>query len=322
MNSDADPRLNQAASQVDEHELLVDLVHAIEDTDNDLLVKEKLFGDDARALKECLADWDEHEALVAVSEAIEDLMLGEDVIRSMMGTYDPLDTDFDSSLEPSTADTAAPKNQFEVYYEDENGNEIKDPAIITVADDLTGMDLYEAIQEQFEAEYPDCVWTTICDTDGTTKLDSSKLNSSVHDNPALKMFVEKIKETAPQVSTVPTTDGLSTGYKIIVRGMEPAEIEPIAAQFGITLSGIKPLNDGFAAMVDDESLNSSGVDPNDEQFNDDGAMRYRDYLITGNDHGGYVAVSPYGKFSPKVYKTVDEAKEAIDKDIKFAETGS
>lgn len=236
------------------------------------------------------------------------------------GDVTPTKQSVDSSIEPSTADVNKPKKQFQVYYEDENGNEIEKPAVITVSDNLEGMDLYEAIQEQFEVEYPGCIWTTVCDMNDEVKMDSSRkseLNSSVHDNPALKLFVEKIKEGAKQVSTVPTTEGEGSGYKIIIRGMEPTEIEPIAAEFGIQLSGIKPLEDGFAVVVDNDSLNSSEVDL-DDSIVDDGAMRYKDYLITGGEKsGGYIAVSPYGKFSPHIYKTIDECKAAIDKDIKF-----
>lgn len=308
--------------------MLVTYVEALEDTYNDLLVKEKLFGDaDDRSLRECLADLDDHKALVALSTAISDLMLGDEVMQSILGVYDPLDSnesefgDVNSSLEPSTADTNQPKQQFQVYYEDENGNEIRKPAVITISDNLEGMDLYEAIQEQFEVKYPGCSWTTICDMNDEVKMDSSKeseLNSSVHDNPALKLFVEKIKKNAEQVSTVPTTEGDGSGYKIIIRGMAPEDIEPIAAEFGMQLSGIKPLEDGFAVLVDNDSLNSSEVDLNNEEFVDEGAMRYKDYLITGGEKsGGYIAVSPYGKFSPHIYKTIDECKAAIDKDIKI-----
>lgn len=308
--------------------MLVTYVEALEDTYNDLLVKEKLFGDaDDRSLRECLADLDDHKALVALSVAISDLMLGDEIMQSILGVYDPLDSnesefgDVNSSLEPSTADTNQPKQQFQVYYEDENGNEIRKPAVITISDNLEGMDLYEAIQAQFEVEYPGCSWTTICDMNDEVKMDSSKkseLNSSVHDNPALKLFVEKIKKNAEQVSTVPTTEGDGSGYKIIIRGMAPEDIEPIAAEFGMQLSGIKPLEDGFAVLVDNDSLNSSEVDLNNEEFVDEGAMRYKDYLITGGEKsGGYIAVSPYGKFSPHIYKTIDECKAAIDKDIKI-----
>lgn len=49
---------------------------------------------------------------------------------------------------------------------------------------------------------------------------------------------------------------------------------------------------------------------------DDINMRYKEYLITGNDKTRYVCVSPYGKYSPKSYATVDEAKAAVDEDIK------
>lgn len=49
---------------------------------------------------------------------------------------------------------------------------------------------------------------------------------------------------------------------------------------------------------------------------DDVDMRYKGYLITGNDKARYVCVSPYGKYSPKSYATLDEAKAAVDEDIK------
>ena len=48
---------------------------------------------------------------------------------------------------------------------------------------------------------------------------------------------------------------------------------------------------------------------------DDVNMRYKGYFITGNDKIRYVCVSPYGKYSPKSYATLDEAKAAVDKDI-------
>lgn len=49
---------------------------------------------------------------------------------------------------------------------------------------------------------------------------------------------------------------------------------------------------------------------------DDINMHYKDYFITGNDKIRYVCVSPYGKYSPKSYATLDEAKAAVDEDIK------
>ena len=53
---------------------------------------------------------------------------------------------------------------------------------------------------------------------------------------------------------------------------------------------------------------------------DDINMRYKGYFITGNDKTHYVCVSPYGKYSPKSYATLDEAKAAVDKDIKTSNT--
>lgn len=52
----------------------------------------------------------------------------------------------------------------------------------------------------------------------------------------------------------------------------------------------------------------------------DDAQRYRGYLITGTDRSGYVALSPYGKYCSKVFKSLDEAKEAIDADLELAES--
>lgn len=71
--------------------MLYAYLEALEDTANDLLVKEELFGaTDGRTLRECIADLDESEALDMISQAIIDLMLGDEVAESMMGTYDPL----------------------------------------------------------------------------------------------------------------------------------------------------------------------------------------------------------------------------------------
>lgn len=47
--------------------------------------------------------------------------------------------------------------------------------------------------------------------------------------------------------------------------------------------------------------------------------KYRGYFITGSRKSGYVAVSPYGKFSPKVFDSLTEAKNEIDFDIFAAE---
>jgi hypothetical protein len=227
-------------------------------------------------------------------------------------------TSTNSSL--SEEEPIAEANQaYQVFYVDENGNEIDEPAVIEVPAGLTGIELYEAILDSFDEQYPNCSWETICDMEDNVKMDSSKkseLNSSVHDNPALKVFVDKIKQTAQQVSAVPTMEDGKTGYKIIVRGMESADVEPLAKEMGIKLAGIKPLEGGFAIIVDDVSLNNSTIDPESPDLMNDG-MRYRGYFISGSDRIGYVCVSPYGAFLPGVYKTVDEAKEAIDQDMKF-----
>lgn len=201
--------------------------------------------------------------------------------------------------------------QFKVYYEDENGNEAEEPIIIAVDKNLEGVDLYEAITDEFYDEMgPGYYWNTISSVDGDVEL-----NSSVHDNPALKTLVEKIRPVCSQVSAVPTTENGIPGYKLIIRGAQADDIEPLAKEQGIEFASLKPLEDGFAVTITADALANSNVDP-DAEFSEEGALRYRDYLITGTDKGGYVAVSPYGKFSPKVYKSIDEAKAAIDADMK------
>lgn len=52
---------------------------------------------------------------------------------------------------------------------------------------------------------------------------------------------------------------------------------------------------------------------------DENNARYFGYLISGNENIRYVCVSPYGKFSPESYATLDEAIEAINNDICVAQ---
>lgn len=42
---------------------------------------------------------------------------------------------------------------------------------------------------------------------------------------------------------------------------------------------------------------------------------YRRYYITGSENTGYIYVDRRGIYSTKVYKTLDECKSAIDKDV-------
>lgn len=60
----------------------------------------------------------------------------------------------------------------------------------------------------------------------------------------------------------------------------------------------------------------------EEQTNEqpeDEIIDYKGYKITGNESVRFVAVAPYGAFSPESYATVDEAKAAIDADIRVTE---
>lgn len=260
----------------------------------------------------------------AVDSEIEKIL--QTVIDYGFGPYgnrpgdDYVPTRFQSKNSSLDSDMNSDEAQYQVYYTDENGNEIEEPAIITVDPGLTGMELYEEIQDEFNEQYPGCSWDTICDMNDEVKVDSSKksyLNSSVHDNPALKTLVERVRNVAQQVSAVPYVADGNNGYKIIVRGMDSADFEGIADSLGIELDSIKPLDDGFAVVVQEEKLNGSCVNCDEDTELQDGSMHYRQYFITGSDGTGYVAISPYGKYSPKVYRTIDEAKADIDKDIKL-----
>lgn len=301
--------------------MLTGIVDALETLYYDDQVKEKVFGNIDGSLRELLTNVDEHEALIEIMQAVEDLLITDELMQVILGDYDPLSTenfdDIDSSLNCSTDEV---ETQYQVYYTDENGNEIEEPAIITVDPSLTGMELYEEIQDKFYEQYPGCAWDTICDMSDEVKVDSSKksfLNSSVHDNPALKTLVERVRNVAQQVSAVSYVADGNNGYKIIVRGMDSADFEGIADSLGIELDSIKPLDDGFAVVVQEEKLNGSCVNCDEDTELQDGSMHYRQYFITGSDSSGYVAISPYGKYSPKVYRTIDEAKADIDKDIKL-----
>lgn len=45
-------------------------------------------------------------------------------------------------------------------------------------------------------------------------------------------------------------------------------------------------------------------------------INYRGYLITGNENIRFIAVAPYGGYSPESYATVEDAMQAIDADCK------
>ena len=263
-----------------------------------------------------VAMYDKNYKPILVNGKEDNKISGSEVVDYIMNSLS------DARLNSSVHDNPTEMNtdntrQFEVYYEDENGNECEEPIIVAVDKNLEGVDLYEAITDEFYDEMgPGYYWNTISSVDGDVEL-----NSSVHDNPALKTLVEKIRPVCSQVSAIPTTENGIPGYKLIIRGAQADDIEPFAKEQGIEFSSLKPLEDGFAVTITADALADANVDPNAES-SEEGALRYRDYLITGNDKGGYVAISPYGKFSPKVYKSIDEAKAAIDADMKvrFPET--
>ena len=51
----------------------------------------------------------------------------------------------------------------------------------------------------------------------------------------------------------------------------------------------------------------------DEYGND--VVHYEGYVITGNERIGYVALSPYGKWSPNIYRSITDAVDDVDRDI-------
>lgn len=48
-------------------------------------------------------------------------------------------------------------------------------------------------------------------------------------------------------------------------------------------------------------------------------FEYRNYIISGNERTGIIAIDNHGDFLPKVYKTVEDAKKAVDEDIEYVE---
>lgn len=59
--------------------------------------------------------------------------------------------------------------------------------------------------------------------------------------------------------------------------------------------------------------------PEDELVEGRDYIEYKGYKIFGNDSIRYIATAPYGGTSPESYATVDEAKAAIDADLKVVE---
>lgn len=51
----------------------------------------------------------------------------------------------------------------------------------------------------------------------------------------------------------------------------------------------------------------------DEYGND--VVHYEGYVITGNERIGYVALSPYGTWSPTIYRSITDAVDDVDRDI-------
>lgn len=49
------------------------------------------------------------------------------------------------------------------------------------------------------------------------------------------------------------------------------------------------------------------------------AEEYRNYFITGNERIGIVALDTHGHYCDKVFKTLEDAKRAVDEDIEYAE---
>lgn len=80
--------------------------------------------------------------------------------------------------------------------------------------------------------------------------------------------------------------------------------------------------DGNAFYLVDDSEDDGWGDPDkyedykvetDEYGND--VVHYEGYVITGNERIGYVALSPYGTWSPTIYRSITDAVDDVDRDI-------
>lgn len=80
--------------------------------------------------------------------------------------------------------------------------------------------------------------------------------------------------------------------------------------------------DGNAFYLVDDGEDDGWGDPDkyddykvetDEYGND--VVHYEGYVITGNERIGYVALSPYGTWSPTIYRSITDAVDDVDRDI-------
>ena len=225
------------------------------------------FEDESNAVWDIIKNWSgDADGLVdAVAEKIVDLVLmSTDFDSSARGT-DTAGRKLNSSrnrrrraamrkkLNSSrtlncTEDSSKQTQQFEVYYEDEDGNEIEDPAVITVAENLEGIDLYEAIQDQFADKYPKCSWITIRKTDTGVRMNSAKDDVKITTESGNEVAIGDI-----QIVQNPTTNELA----LFIKESEDDEIPEGFVVIGKATSAQTELSDADVGEDVGEDLDSS-----------------------------------------------------------------
>lgn len=71
--------------------------------------------------------------------------------------------------------------------------------------------------------------------------------------------------------------------------------------------------------IESTSDEISEVETTEQAQESKDTFEYRNYIISGNERTGIIAIDNHGNFSPNVYRTVEEAKKAVDEDIECAE---
>lgn len=128
---------------------------------------------------------------------------------------------------------------------------------------------------------------------------------------------------------------VSTEYGTVVFGdfaiteygdvtIEESEIEEYgvyAGQYDVKEQEAQEVQETVEQTVETIAEGTSEVETTEQaqaEENKD-TFEYRNYIISGNERTGIIAIDNHGNFSPKVYKTVEEAKKAVDEDIEYAE---
>lgn len=313
----------------DEHDALVDILQSVDNLGYGDAVYEQLIknygyeGTDAQQADEALIkmaseDADEHDFLVSLIQAIEDLGYGKQVYTDVLGIGGDINSSVNSSLgggddrQDATSQVTVPKSfpddkvhDLYRWVESELQNEGIDvdvfgvgrPSASTISFEfeVTGKDPSEV-----DAIIEDRVKEFIANGNNAIQYPKGDLRSELNSEKHGKSLNCKVENARVE----PTEQGTWVVKADTDRFGKDAILYEHYSEEGAN-KYLDRLKAGGDAVANGYDGSTADVD-----------MRYKGYLITGNDKARYVCVSPYGKYSPKSYATLDEAKAAVDEDIK------